>query len=65
MWAAAPACVGAAWMSGVNAACRSAVARLLPDHAANRAEAIVTDPAYWSREKESVLRRFTAWRASG
>ena len=51
--------------AGAAAHIDPAVARLLPDHPANRAEAIVTDPAYWSHEKESVLRRFTAWRAAG
>ncbi len=39
-----------------------AQARLLPDHPANRAQAIITDSVYWSREKTRALQLFAAWR---
>ena len=50
---------------GATAFVDPAQAVILPDHPANRADAIITDAVYWSREKEAALRRFVAWRARG
>ena len=36
-------------------------ARLLPTHPDNAAQAVVVDPAYWSRAKDAAVARFERW----